>query len=124
MSEGLQSEWPGGPGKTGPAAKVRTTLEMIKFEHSVFALPFALTGAMLAARGLPSWHQILWLVVAMVGARSAAMTFNRIADRDLDALNPRTEKRALPAGQLRLRFVLVFTLVYLAPFVVAAAALQ
>ena len=120
MSEGLQSEWPGGPGKTGPAAKVRTTLEMIKFEHSVFALPFALAGAMLAARGLPSWRQILWLVVAMVGARSAAMTFNRIADRDLDALNPRTEKRALPAGQLSLRFAIALTLISCGLLVLAA----
>lgn len=82
---------------------------MIKFEHSVFALPFALTGAMLAARGLPSARQLLWLVVAMVGARSAAMTFNRIADRKLDAQNPRTKMRALPAGHLSLRFAAGFT---------------
>src|SRR5258708_36602572 len=85
-------------------AGVRTTLEMIKFEHSVFALPFALTGALLAVRGWPSWRQVVWMIVAMVGARSAAMAFNRIADRKLDALNPRTRTRALPAGQLSLRF--------------------
>jgi 4-hydroxybenzoate polyprenyltransferase len=104
----------------GLFAKARTTLEMIKFEHSVFALPFALTGAMLAVRGSPSWRQLLWLVVAMVGARSAAMTFNRIADRRLDALNPRTQMRALPAGQLSLRFAAGFTLVSCALLVLAA----
>ena len=79
-------------------SKLWTTLEMIKFEHSVFALPFALTGAMLAAGGWPSWRQLFWIAVAMVGARSAAMAFNRIADRDFDAQNPRTQSRALPAG--------------------------
>src|SRR5579863_2272160 len=76
--------------------RVRTTLEMIKFEHSIFALPFALTGALLALHGWPAWTQVLWIVVAMVAARSAAMTFNRIADVKLDALNPRTRQRALP----------------------------
>jgi 4-hydroxybenzoate polyprenyltransferase len=79
-----------GPPEPGVArgfwAGVRTTLEMIKIEHSIFALPFALTGAMLAVRGWPSGRQLLWLIVAMVGARSAAMTFNRIADLKLDAL--------------------------------------
>ena len=90
-------------------AKLRTTLEMIKFEHSIFALPFALVGAMLAVRGWPSWRQAFWLIVAMVGARSAAMTFNRIADRKIDALNPRTRARALPSGRLTLRFALGFT---------------
>ena len=94
---------------TGLAGKLRTTLEMIKFEHSIFALPFALVGGMLAVRGWPSWRQVLWLIVAMVGARSAAMTFNRIADRKIDALNPRTRWRALPAGRLTLRFAVGFT---------------
>ncbi len=108
----------------GLFAKARTTLAMIKFEHSVFALPFALTGAMLAVRGWPSWRQLLWLVVAMVGARSAAMTFNRIADRRLDALNPRTKMRALPAGQLSLRFAAGFTLVSCALLVLAARQLN
>src|SRR5271169_4324512 len=78
---------------TGLAARIRTTLEMIKFEHSVFALPFALTGAVLAVRGWPSWRQLLWIIVAMVAARSAAMTFNRIADLRFDSLNPRTRAR-------------------------------
>jgi 4-hydroxybenzoate polyprenyltransferase len=101
-------------------AKVRTTLEMIKFEHSVFALPFALTGALLAARGCPSLRQLFWLIVAMLGARSAAMTFNRITDVELDALNPRTKMRALPAGQLSLRFAAGFTAVSCALLVLAA----
>jgi 4-hydroxybenzoate polyprenyltransferase len=100
--------------------KLKTTLEMIKVEHSVFALPFALTGAMLAANGWPNWRQVFWIVVAMVGARSAAMTFNRIADREFDASNPRTEKRALPAGHLTLRFAAVFTVVSAALLVLAA----
>lgn len=100
--------------------KLKTTLEMIKVEHSVFALPFALTGAMLAADGWPKWRQVFWIVVAMVGARSAAMTFNRIADREFDARNPRTEKRALPAGHLTLRFAVAFTAVSAALLVLAA----
>jgi len=101
-------------------AKTRTTLEMIKFEHSVFALPFALTGALLAVRGLPTLRQLFWLIVAMVGARSAAMTFNRIADLEFDALNPRTKMRALPAGELSLRFAVGFTVVSCALVVLAA----
>ena len=113
-----------GQGGTAPAtgllAKLRLTLEMIKFEHSVFALPFALTGALLAVRGLPTWRQLLWLVVAMVGARSAAMTFNRIVDLRLDALNPRTQARALPAGRLSLPFAAGFTMVACAVLVLAA----
>ena len=96
-------------GPMGLLRNLRITLEMIKFEHSVFALPFALTGAMLAARGLPSARQLFWIVVAMVGARSAAMSFNRIADLRLDAANPRTTTRALPAGLLSVRFATVFT---------------
>ena len=100
--------------------RMRTTLEMIKFEHSIFALPFALTGALLAVRGWPSWRQILWIVVAMVSARSAAMTFNRIADLKFDALNPRTKARALPAGHLSLRFAAGFTLLACALLVLAA----
>src|SRR6516162_9845108 len=93
----------------GLFSKVRTTLEMIKFEHSVFALPFALTGALLARRGWPAWREVSWLVVAMVAARSAAMTFNRVADSKLDALNPRTNSRALPAGHLSNAFATGFT---------------
>lgn len=104
----------------GFAARVRTTLEMIKFEHSIFALPFALTGAMLAVRGWPAWRDLFWLVVAMVGARSAAMAFNRIADVKFDALNPRTQSRALPRGELSVRFTAAFTAVSCALLVVAA----
>jgi 4-hydroxybenzoate polyprenyltransferase len=102
----------------------RLTLEMIKIEHTLFALPFAFLGAVLAANGLPSGRQILWIVVAMVGARSAAMAFNRIADRNFDARNPRTAMRAIPAGLLSAGFVLVFTIVSAAVFLLAAAMLN
>jgi 4-hydroxybenzoate polyprenyltransferase len=105
---------------TGLLGKVRTTLEMIKFEHSVFALPFALTGALLAVKGWPGWRPVAWIVVAMVAARSAAMTFNRIADLKFDALNPRTRLRALPTGRLSLSFAMGFTIVSCAVFVFAA----
>jgi len=100
--------------------KLRTTLEMIKFEHSIFALPFALVAGMLAVHGWPTWRQVWWLTVAMVGARSAAMTFNRIADRRLDAANPRTRMRALPAGRLTLRFAAGFTVFSCALLALAA----
>jgi 4-hydroxybenzoate polyprenyltransferase len=103
---------------------VRVTLEMIKWEHSVFALPFALCGAMLAAGGLPTAHQLAWIVVATVSARSAAMAFNRLADASLDAANPRTRTRALPAGQLTPAFVAVFVMISSAVFVTAAAQLN
>jgi 4-hydroxybenzoate polyprenyltransferase len=108
----------------GILTKTRTTLEMIKWEHSVFALPFALTAAILAARGLPAWRTLGWILVAMVSARSAAMAFNRWADADLDAANPRTRSRAIPAGLLSKQFVLGFTLLAIALFVVAAAQLN
>ena len=103
---------------------VTVTLEMIKWEHSVFALPFALTGAMLAAGGLPRPMQLVWIVVCMVTARSAAMAFNRWADASLDAANPRTRARAIPAGLLTRGFVVGFTLVMAALFVLAAAQLN
>ncbi len=99
---------------------LRTTLEMIRIEHSVFALPFALMGALLAARGLPTTQQLFWIVVAMVGARSAAMSFNRLIDRHLDARNPRTAGWALPAGALSVRFVVCFALLSSALLVIAA----
>ena len=97
---------------------------MIKFEHTIFALPFALIGALLAAGGLPAGWQIAWIVAAMVGARSAAMTFNRIVDLRYDRLNPRTEGRALPAGRLSVPFAAVFTIVMSALFVFSAAQLN
>ncbi len=97
---------------------------MIKWEHSIFALPFALCGAMLAAGGLPSIHQLLWIIVAMVAARSAAMAFNRWADAAIDAANPRTNTRALPAGHLSPAFVAIFVAVSSAIFVLAASRLN
>jgi 4-hydroxybenzoate polyprenyltransferase len=97
---------------------------MIKIEHTLFALPFAFLGAVLGANGLPGWRQLVWIVVAMVGARSAAMAFNRLADRRIDARNPRTAMRALPAGQLSVGFVWLFTIVAAALFLLAAAMLN
>jgi 4-hydroxybenzoate polyprenyltransferase len=103
---------------------LRVTLEMIKWEHSIFALPFALCGAMLAAGGFPSVHQLLWIVVAMVAARSAAMAFNRWADAAIDAANPRTSTRALPAGHLSPTFVVTFVVASSLVFVLAASQLN
>ena len=103
---------------------LRVTLAMIKWEHSIFALPFALSGAMLAAGGFPAWHQLAWIVVAMVSARSAAMAFNRVADAAIDAANPRTQTRALPAGTLTPTFVMTFVVVSCAIFIFAAAQLN
>ena len=109
--------------------RLRLTLEMIKFEHSVFALPFALTGALLAFREthLPAsifGQKLVWIVVAMVGARSAAMTFNRIIDAEIDARNPRTRMRHLPAGLLSSRFAWGFTAIAMLVFLFAARALN
>ena len=109
---------------TGLWAKTRATLEMIKWEHSIFALPFALTAALLAARGVPALRTIGWILVAMIAARSCAMAFNRWADAELDAANPRTRSRAIPAGLLSRGFVLGFTLLTAVVFVLAAAALN
>jgi len=93
---------------------------MIKWEHSIFALPFALCGAFLAARGIPSWRQLVWIIIAMIAARSAAMAFNRLADASIDAANPRTQARAIPAGALSKAFVASFVLTSCAVFVLAA----
>jgi 4-hydroxybenzoate polyprenyltransferase len=104
-------------------SRIPTVLEMIKFEHSVFALPFALVAALLAARDigeLPSWRQFLWIIAAMIGARSAAMTMNRIADIEYDRRNPRTANRALPKGDLSIGFAWAFTIAASALLVVAA----
>jgi 4-hydroxybenzoate polyprenyltransferase len=103
---------------------IGTTLEMIKIEHTLFALPFAFLGAVLAAKGIPTATQILWIALAMAGARSTAMAFNRIADKDYDARNPRTRMRAIPAGALSVGFVLVFTICGAGVFVFAAAMLN
>ncbi len=109
--------------------RLRLTLEMIKFEHSLFALPFALTGALLAfreshfdARGFG--YKLLWIAVAMVGARSAAMAFNRILDADIDARNPRTRMRHIPAGILSIRFAWGFVIVSVLVFLLASRALN
>ena len=89
------------PPHRSPAFRQFTELlDMIKFEHTVFALPFAFLGALGAAQGWPGWEKLLWILAAMVGARTAAMTFNRLVDTDIDALNPRTASRALPAGRI------------------------
>jgi 4-hydroxybenzoate polyprenyltransferase len=104
--------------------KLKTTLEMIKFEHTLFALPFAFLGAILAANGLPTWWQILWITVAMFGARSAAMTFNRIIDRKFDAENPRTANREIPSGKLSVNFAVTFLIVSIILFEIAAYSLN
>ncbi len=100
--------------------RIKIILEMIKFEHTIFALPFAFTGALLALGGLPSWRQVFWIIVAMVGARSAAMGFNRWADRHIDAANPRTKTRALPLGLVTPAQVVLFIAVSSALLVTAA----
>ncbi len=99
---------------------IGTTLEMIKWEHSVLTLPFGLTGAVLAARGIPNLHTSVWIIVALVAARSAAMAFNRLADATIDAANPRTRVRALPAGKLSKSFVAGFVMVTSAILIFAA----
>jgi 4-hydroxybenzoate polyprenyltransferase len=108
----------------GILTKTRITLEMIKWEHSIFALPFALTAVLLAAHGHPGWRTLAWIFVAMVAARTAAMAFNRWADADLDAANPRTTMRAIPAGLLTRQFVLAFTVAATVVFLIAAGQLN
>jgi 4-hydroxybenzoate polyprenyltransferase len=100
--------------------KLHITLDMIKFEHTLFALPFAFIGALLARKGLPTGSQITWIVIAMVGARSAAMAFNRIVDVRYDRANPRTAGRALVSGTLSIQFAVAFTVVMSGLFVFAA----
>jgi 4-hydroxybenzoate polyprenyltransferase len=106
------------------SSRLGTTLEMIKWEHSIFALPFALTGAMLAAGGLPPWRVLFWIVVCMIAARSAAMAFNRWADAEIDRVNPRTATRAIPAGLLSRQFTIGFTIVSSSIFLVGASRLN
>ncbi len=100
--------------------RLRIILEMIKFEHTIFALPFAVMSAFLASNGLPPWDKLGWILVAMVGARSCAMAFNRIADARYDAMNPRTQNRAIPVGRISKGAVWVFTVVSAGLLVVAA----
>jgi 4-hydroxybenzoate polyprenyltransferase len=104
--------------------KLKTTLAMIKFEHTLFALPFAFLGAILAANGLPTWSQILWITAAMFGARSAAMTFNRIIDRKFDAENPRTANREIPSGKLSVSFAITFLVASIILFELASYSLN
>lgn len=104
--------------------KISIILEMIKFEHTVFALPFALMSAFIAARGFPHWEKIAWILLAMVGARSMAMAFNRIVDVELDAKNPRTKERALPTGKIKLVHVWLFTIVSALVLLFAASQLN
>ena len=100
--------------------KIVLYLRLIKFSHSIFALPFALTAAIIAASGIPSLKQIFWIAVAMVGARSGAMGLNRIIDRKIDAVNPRTAMREIPAGKVRVADAIVFTIISFAVLILAA----
>jgi 4-hydroxybenzoate polyprenyltransferase len=104
--------------------RIRVFLEMIKFAHTVFALPFAFTGAVLAARGLPGFSRTFWIIMAMVGARTAAMSLNRLIDAEIDGRNPRTSGRALPAGLLGKWMVVVFIVLSLALMLFAARMLN
>jgi 4-hydroxybenzoate polyprenyltransferase len=108
----------------GALRKLGIILEMIKFEHTIFAMPFALTSAVVAAKGFPTWPVLLWILVAMVGARSAAMAFNRIVDGRIDAANPRTSERAIPKGLVSTAEAWVFTIISAGVFVLAAAMLN
>jgi 4-hydroxybenzoate polyprenyltransferase len=108
----------------GPLHNLSAVLEMIQFEHTIFALPFAFMGAVLAARGLPAWNRTACILLAMVGARSAAMTFNRLVDHPFDARNPRTARRPLVTGSLSRGFAWVFLLASCGLFLAAAALLN
>lgn len=110
--------------KTDMMAKIRIFLEMIKFSHTIFALPFALTAALLAAGGMPSFSRIFWIVLAMVGARTAAMGMNRLIDAEIDAANPRTRGRAIPAGLIGKGTVAVFIVLAVLLMLYAAARLN
>lgn len=116
MSDGLQ--------RNGIFSRVAVFLEMIKFSHTIFALPFALSGALLAANGLPEGRQIFWIIVAMAGARTAAMGLNRLIDAEIDARNPRTAGRAIPAGLIGKGMTLTFILISLVFLLLAAGQLN
>jgi len=119
-----KSQWPESAAATGFVEKIRATLEMIKFQHTIFALPFALLGAVVAAGGWPEAGQLFWILSACVCARSAAMSFNRLHDEEFDRQNPRTEGWALPAGLLTRKFVWLFLVTMIALFVASAAMLN
>jgi len=108
----------------GSIPKIRIFLDMIKFSHTVFALPFALTGALLAAEGFPGGRQIVWIMLAMVGARTAAMSLNRLIDAEIDARNPRTAGRAIPAGLISGGMTLFFIVISTALMLFSAAMLN
>src|SRR4029450_833458 len=109
----------------GRAVRIATSLPFVRFSHSIFALPFALTGALLAWRDQPfSWAQVGWIIACMVCARSAAMGFNRLVDAHYDALNPRTAMRELPRGVMRRGEALAFVAVFAALFVFCASRLS
>ena len=114
----------GGPGRARGLRALAATLSMIKFQHTLFALPFAFTGAILAAGGIPAPRQAGWILGAMVGARSAAMVFNRIADLDFDRRNPRTAERPLVTGELGLPFAWGFLILSAGLFILSAAMLN
>ena len=105
-------------------SRIAVFMEMIKFSHTIFALPFALTGALLAARGIPTPAQLFWIVMAMVGGRTAAMGLNRVIDAEIDARNPRTSGRAIPAGLLGKGTVAVFIVISVLLMCYAAARLN
>ena len=105
-------------------SRIAVFLEMIKFSHTIFALPFALTGALLAAQGLPTWQQIFWIVMAMIGARTAAMGLNRVIDAEIDGENPRTKGRAIPAGLLGKGTVVLFIVLAILLMLYAASRLN
>ncbi len=115
-----QVDLSGAPEPQAPPSRAALTLSMVKFSHSVFALPFALMGAWLASGGLPRWRSLGLIVVAAVAARTAAMAFNRLVDRDIDADNPRTAVRELPSGALSPSYVAGLVVVSSAVFVLAA----
>lgn len=104
--------------------KISVFLEMIKFSHTIFALPFALTGAILAANGIPQISILFWIILSMTGARTAAMGLNRLIDADIDANNPRTAGRAIPAGQLSKSFTFITILLSFSLLLISAAQLN
>lgn len=111
------------PDKVKPVALTREWAEMIKLEHTVFALPFALSGLVLATPTLPSWSTVAFTVLAFIGARSAAMTLNRLIDARIDAINPRTKDRSIPAGRIKPMTAVLFTIASFALMLAAASQL-
>src|SRR6266496_1421814 len=105
-------------------AKIKLFLDLVKFEHTIFALPFAYLGMVLAANGLPTFHQFFWVTVAMASARSLAFAINRLADRRFDATNPRTAKRPSVTGRLSPQIILVFAVISLVLLAISAALLS